>query len=189
MTSSFPFPCLHPVLLLSSSSLHPRPHRSLHLPQLPTPLNPKPILKHPFHLFQTQPGRHWETTRAKDEPQQTEPGVESECPRGGDLGHEREVSRVDDEVRTPVGDCREGGADAADWRRAASAQENRTDPTERARERRDEWIESDQRKVILYTPSNPKSSPCCQGRFPNPLAYDATKMIIDSSTTEDQVCE
>jgi hypothetical protein len=52
------------------------------------------------------------------------------------LGHEREVSRVDDEVRTPVGDCREGGADAADWRRAASAQENRTVPTERARETR-----------------------------------------------------
>ena len=54
---------------------------------------------------------------------------------------------------------------------------------------RDERIDSDQNKVTLYTPSNPKSSPCYQGMFPNPLAYDAAKMIIDSSTMADQICE
>ena len=46
--------------------------RPLYLPQLPTPLSPNPNLKHPLHLFQTQPGCLRETTRAKDEPERTE---------------------------------------------------------------------------------------------------------------------
>lgn len=68
-------------MLLTRLSLYrdPLPYRLLPLPQLLTPPNPKPVLKHPPHLFQTQPGRLWETKHAKNEPEQTEPGVESEC--------------------------------------------------------------------------------------------------------------
>jgi hypothetical protein len=38
-------------------------------------------------------------------------------------------------------------------------------------------------------PSNPNNSPCCHGIFPKPVAYEATKMIIESNTIADHAVE
>ena len=41
----------------------------------------------------------------------------------------------------------------------------------------------------MCVPSRENSSPCCQGTFPRPAAYEATKRIIDSRTSADHVVE
>ena len=46
-----------------------------------------------------------------------------------------------------------------------------------------------EREVPMPRTSRGKSSPCCQGTLPRPVAKDATKIIIESRTLADQPLE
>lgn len=46
-----------------------------------------------------------------------------------------------------------------------------------------------EREVPIPRTSRGKSSPCCHGTFPRPVAYDATKTIMENKMMLDQALE
>ena len=65
--------------------------RLLQLSQTIALFYPKPIVENYFDFFHAQPSRFWETKDHENPSQETQTGIEPECPGGSDGCHERQI--------------------------------------------------------------------------------------------------
>lgn len=105
--------CGRAVLL---PDLFARTYLFLPLAQLVALLDPEPVPEHQLDLFEAQPRGFREAREDEDPAEEAEARVEPEGTRGGDLRHEREVGRADEQIAGPVRRGRQRCADPADCR-------------------------------------------------------------------------